>query len=187
MNATPPVACCPPAGLCAFHFQAHGASRMMATGSRAGTPVGVDKDKSEALARMDLVKISRAYLKTLIDEDSGYKGLLLDKETMKFSSTLFGRQELAEHNVVVVERLDGHDGKDHPELKVTDTGQSINKHDCKAMSLVLQAMVYLRPTRENITQLKRELKNPRYQSYYLCMSQHTNGISMMSHGWHNAA
>lgn len=48
----------------------------------------------------------------------GYKGLLVDKDTMRVCSTLFGRTELAEHSVVHVERLDSNDGKQHPELKV---------------------------------------------------------------------
>lgn len=51
-------------------------------------------------------------------EVPGYKGLLVDKDTMRVCSTLFGRTELAEHSVVHVERLDSNDGKHHPELKV---------------------------------------------------------------------
>lgn len=51
-------------------------------------------------------------------EVPGYKGLLVDKDTMRVCSTLFGRTELAEHSVVHVERLDSTDGTKHPELKV---------------------------------------------------------------------
>jgi hypothetical protein len=29
-------------------------------------------------------------------------------------------------------------------------------------------VVFVRPTRENITMLKRELRQPRFQSYHLC-------------------
>ena len=32
----------------------------------------------------------------------------------------------------------------------------------------MQAMVFVRPTRENITLLKKELKAPRFQSYSIC-------------------
>jgi hypothetical protein len=31
---------------------------------------------------------------------------------------------------------------------------------------------FLRPTRENVTLLKRELRNPRFQSYHLCELMH---------------
>jgi hypothetical protein len=32
----------------------------------------------------------------------------------------------------------------------------------------LKAICFLRPTPENLNDLKRELKNPRYGEYYLC-------------------
>jgi vacuolar protein sorting-associated protein 45 len=51
-------------------------------------------------------------------EVPGYKGILVDKDTMRVCSTLFGRTELAEHSVVHIERLDSNDGKQHLELKV---------------------------------------------------------------------
>ena len=33
---------------------------------------------------------------------------------------------------------------------------------------MLQAMCFLRPTRENIKMLKEELKAPRFQQYHIC-------------------
>lgn len=43
---------------------------------------------------------------------------------------------------------------------------------------VLQAICFVRPTRENVTLLKRELRQPRYQSYHLCehlqLQQHSS-------------
>jgi hypothetical protein len=33
---------------------------------------------------------------------------------------------------------------------------------------VAQAVCYLRPTRENIARLRRELRDPRYGEYHLC-------------------
>lgn len=52
-------------------------------------------------------------------EVPGYKALLLDRDTMRVCSTLFGRTELAEHSVVHVERLDAaSDATQHLELKV---------------------------------------------------------------------
>lgn len=76
-------------------------------------------EKAEALQQMDLEKIARAYVSTAINTP-GYKALLLDRETMKTCSTLFGRTELAESNVVHIERLDGQvdQQKHHKSLKV---------------------------------------------------------------------
>jgi hypothetical protein len=96
---------------------------MAAPGARSG----MDKQRSDALQAMDLVKIVRAYVQAMVDETSGYKALLLDKETMRIVSTLYGRTELAEHSVVHIERIDTHSGgaggdgapgQEHPELKV---------------------------------------------------------------------
>eukprot|EP00879_Flechtneria_rotunda_P026897 GHRR01028741.1.p1 GENE.GHRR01028741.1~~GHRR01028741.1.p1 ORF type:complete len:131 (-),score=15.87 GHRR01028741.1:48-440(-) len=117
----------------------------MASSARGIT--AMDKDRSDSLAQMHLVKILRAYILQMVTEVPGYKALLLDKDTMRVSSTQFGRTELAEHNVVQIERLDSNDSKEHLELK---------------------AVCFLRPTRENVTMLKRELREPRYQSYHLC-------------------
>jgi hypothetical protein len=83
----------------------------------------MDKQRSDALQQMDLVKIARAYVQAMVDETPGYKALLLDKETMRIVSTLYGRTELAEHSVVHIERVDAAAGdsaagKEHPELKV---------------------------------------------------------------------
>lgn len=120
----------------------------MAASGRAGT-TSTDKERADAIAQMNLMKISRAYLQTMIDEVQGYKSLLLDKETMRICSTLFGRTELADHGVVHVEKIEANEGKDHHELK---------------------AICFVRPTRENVTLLKRELRAPRYQAYSLFFS-----------------
>jgi hypothetical protein len=85
----------------------------------AGAPLAGDAAKADVLARMDLLSINRAYLQSLVDESPGYKALLLDEETMRFCSTLFGRSELAEHNVVHIERIDSNDSKKHGELKAS--------------------------------------------------------------------
>lgn len=55
----------------------------------------------------------------MVSEVPGYKALLLDKDTMRITSTQFGRTELAEHNVVQIERIDSNDSKEHLELKVS--------------------------------------------------------------------
>jgi len=84
--------------------------------ARGGQPA--DKERADALARMDLRKIVRAYVQQMVDEVPGYKALLLDKDTMRIVSTLFGRTELGEHSVFHIERIDRAESKDHMELKV---------------------------------------------------------------------
>jgi hypothetical protein len=84
----------------------------------------MEKERTAALAAMDVVKIARAYIAAAVDEQSGYKALLLDRETMRIVSTLFGRSELADHGVVHIERLDAGGAssdaaaREHKELKV---------------------------------------------------------------------
>jgi hypothetical protein len=67
---------------------------------------------------MDLSKIVRSYIKCMLEGPQGYKGLILDKETMRICSTLYGRTELAEQNVVHVEYIEKNDGRNHSELTV---------------------------------------------------------------------
>ncbi|KAF8063735.1 VPS45 [Scenedesmus sp. PABB004] len=123
-------------------------------GSRAGA-VALDKERSEALAGMHLTRIVRAYILAMVGEVPGYKALLLDRDTLRIVSTQFGRTELAEHSVVAIERMDAGETAQHLELK---------------------ALVFVRPTRENVTALKRELRAPRFQSYHLYF---TNLVSQM--------
>jgi hypothetical protein len=77
-----------------------------------------DKGRQEALTQLDLYKVLRSYMACMIENAQGYKGLLLDKETMRIVSTLYGRTELAEQNVVHVECLETPDQNQHQELKV---------------------------------------------------------------------
>jgi len=118
--------------------------------SSAGTFRAVDdRTAGEALACMDIMSVSRAYLLAMVSPTPGYKALLLDKETMRCASTLLGRTEMGEHGVVLVERIHEHSGKRHDELK---------------------AICFLRPTRENVRLLKAELRRPRFHSYYVYFS-----------------
>lgn len=118
--------------------------------------IPAEKEKLEALAQMDLVKIMRGYILGVVHAAQGYKALLVDKDTMKIASTLLGRTELGEHGVVLVERLETK-GKMHSELK---------------------AMCFVRPTRDNIKALKEELKAPRFQSYHLFFTNLVNPIHL---------
>jgi len=48
--------------------------------------------------------------------------------------------------------------------------------DPKAL-VAMQAVCYLRPTRENIARLRRELRDPRYGEYNLCAHSNTSASS----------
>lgn len=86
--------------------------------SMAGRAAPAEKEKLEALATMDLVKIMRGYVLAVANAATGYKALVVDKDTIKTASLLLGRTELGEHSVVLVERLETK-GKSHGELKVS--------------------------------------------------------------------
>ena len=69
---------------------------------------------------MDLVQLLRAYLHSALGAVIGYKALVVDRDTMRMCSMLFGRSELAERDVVHVEQIDHPTSskKSHQELKV---------------------------------------------------------------------
>lgn len=104
----------------------------MASHPRGTAPV--DKERSTALAQMNLKKILRAYVQQMVDEVPGYKALLLDKDTMRICSTQYGRTELGEHNVVHVERIDSNEAKEHMELKVCAGCAWAMTHLCQLLS-----------------------------------------------------
>ncbi|GIL89317.1 hypothetical protein Vretimale_11146 [Volvox reticuliferus] len=130
----------------------------VASSRQAAAMVPHDRARQEALTNLDLLKIMRSYIKCMLEGPQGYKGLILDKETMRICSNLYGRTELAEQNVVHVEYIEKNDGRNHSELT---------------------AVCFLRPTRENIVFLKRELKSPRYQYYHIHFTNLLNSVSTM--------
>ncbi|KAI5453637.1 vacuolar protein sorting-associated protein 45 [Naganishia albida] len=98
---------------------------------------------------MDVVKAVKTYLTRLIDEVSGMKVLLLDKHTTPIVSLAMTQTELLAHEVYLTERIEN------------QTRQQLNHLHCIA---------FLRPTRQNVAQVKSELAAPRYGSYWLYFS-----------------
>lgn len=74
--------------------------------------------RQDALAKMDLVKITRSYIEKMLDSVPGYKALLVDKETVRILSTVFTQTELGIHDVFCTERIDAKEQTKHNELKV---------------------------------------------------------------------
>lgn len=77
------------------------------------------------------------------------KVLLLDAETTGIVSLVYSQSEILQEEVYLFERL-------------SDPNREVMAH--------LKAICFLRPTTENLNDLKRELKNPRYGEYYLFFS-----------------
>lgn len=98
---------------------------------------------------MDVIAAAKAYVNKMIkDSKPGMKILLMDKETTSFISMVFGRSEIQQKEIYLLQRLD--EGPyDAPSLRY------------------LKCLVLLRPTQQNIDNLRKELSNPRYGAYYI--------------------
>ncbi|GAQ85616.1 VPS45 vacuolar protein sorting 45 [Klebsormidium nitens] len=99
---------------------------------------------------MVLVGAIRDYVAKMLSELTGMKVLIVDKETLGFISVVFSQSDILHKDVYLVEPVDA-----------PPTEESLGH---------LKAVCFLRPTGENITQLKRHLKNPRYGEYHLFFS-----------------
>ncbi|KAK9839536.1 hypothetical protein WJX81_008245 [Elliptochloris bilobata] len=95
---------------------------------------------------MDLTAIPRFYIDKMLKEVPGMKVLLLDADTTTSVSTVYSQSEILEQEVYLVERLDA------------DKGDQL---------FHLKAVCFLRPTRENVARIRRELRDPRYGEYNL--------------------
>jgi vacuolar protein sorting-associated protein 45 len=99
------------------------------------------------MSSTDLVAILRSYLERSLREVPGMKVLLLDTETIRSVSTALSQSDILEQEVYLVQRIDSEEKREHlPHLK---------------------AIAFLRPTRENIARLRRELKEPCFGAYHL--------------------
>nr|CAG4651704.1 EOG090X03QA [Triops cancriformis] len=88
------------------------------------------------------------YINTMIRESGpGMKVLLMDKETTGIVSMVFAQSEISQKEVYLFEQIE----KGSTSQKLTH----------------LKCIVFLRPTKENIDSLAKELKNPRYGQYYI--------------------
>ncbi|CAM9781056.1 unnamed protein product, partial [Phaeothamnion confervicola] len=82
---------------------------------------------------------------------AGMKVLLLDAATTQIVSMVYSQTQILEREVYLVERLD------------KQLGQEAMPH--------LKCAVFIQPTRENVTHLKREVsENPKYAEYHVFFS-----------------
>lgn len=97
---------------------------------------------------MSVVTAVRLYIDKMIEESGpGMKVLMMDRETTTIVSVVYAQSEILLKEVYLFERIDL-------------VGGDAMKH--------LKCIVFLRPTKENIELLVRELKSPRYGQYYIC-------------------
>lgn len=95
---------------------------------------------------MDVTKAVSAYIQRMITEVAGIKVLLLDADTTPIISTSFTQSSLLSHEVYLTDRVD-------------NFSRDRMRH--------LNCIALLRPTPQSISALTRELREPRYKSYWL--------------------
>uniref|UniRef100_A0A1B6FE66 Vacuolar protein sorting-associated protein 45 n=3 Tax=Proconiini TaxID=565685 RepID=A0A1B6FE66_9HEMI len=100
---------------------------------------------------MNVVQAVKMYITKMTEESGpGMKLLLMDKHTTSIVSMVYSQSEILQKEVYLFQRL--------------DSGGMLEpmKH--------LKCIAFLRPTKENITLLSRELKYPKYGVYYIYFS-----------------
>eukprot|EP00873_Tetraselmis_striata_P029241 jgi/Tetstr1/449505/TSEL_036594.t1 len=109
------------------------------------------------MASADLTAVLRSYVDRMLGEVRGMKVLLLDKDTTKIVSTVYSQSEILRQEVFLVESL------------VKEAGDQL---------FHLKAVCFLRPTRENVAHLRRELRSPRYGEYHVFFSHTVGDLSL---------
>ncbi|KFM24466.1 Vacuolar protein sorting-associated protein 45-like protein [Auxenochlorella protothecoides] len=106
---------------------------------------------------MDLLAIARYYVDRMLTEVSGMKALLLDAETTQSISGVYSQTDIMNQEVYLVEKLEANKTDKLPHLK---------------------AVCFLRPTRENIARLRRELRDPRFGGYHLFFTNRAEDLRL---------
>lgn len=99
---------------------------------------------------MNVVLAVKQYVSKMIEDSGpGMKVLLMDKETTSVVSMVYTQSEILQKEVYLFERID-----------------SANRESMKH----LKALCFLRPTKENVQYLIKELRRPKYSVYFLYFS-----------------
>ncbi|MEE6491343.1 hypothetical protein FKM82_016184 [Ascaphus truei] len=99
---------------------------------------------------MNVVLAVKQYVSKMIEDSGpGMKVLLMDKETTSVVSMVYTQSEILQKEVYLFERID-----------------SANREHMKH----LKAICFLRPTKENVEYLIKELRRPKYSVYFLYFS-----------------
>jgi len=99
---------------------------------------------------MDIISACRFYVDSIVSDSSvgGMKALLLDPTTTAVFSMVYTQTQLLEKEIYLVEQL----GKNHE------------------MMGHLKAIVFVRPTEQNLALIKKEISNPKFSEYHLFFS-----------------
>ncbi|RWS00836.1 vacuolar protein sorting-associated protein 45-like protein, partial [Dinothrombium tinctorium] len=107
--------------------------------------------RNKKTSKMDVIFAVKLYLNKMIEECGfGLKSLLMDRETTSIVSMVFTQSEMLAKEVYLFERLDRSDSIDTMKY--------------------LKCIVFVRPTKENISYLCRELKAPKFGQYFIYFS-----------------
>lgn len=100
---------------------------------------------------MNVVQAVKLYVSKMTEESGpGMKVLLMDKQTTSIVSMVYSQSEILQEEVYLFERIE------------TTGNIEPMKH--------LKCIAFLRPTKENVALLSKELRNPKYGVYYIYFS-----------------
>lgn len=107
---------------------------------------------------MNVVLAVKKYITKMIDDSGqGMKMLLMDKETTGIVSMVYAQSEILQRQVYVFERI-----------------ESQKRDPLKT----LKAIVFVRPTEDNVRLLAQELRHPKYAQYYLYFSHFLSKVDL---------
>jgi vacuolar protein sorting-associated protein 45 len=99
---------------------------------------------------MDVISALRFYVESIVGDQSigGMKALLLDSTTTQIFSMVYTQTQLLEKEIYLVEQM----GKNHE------------------MMQHLKAVVFVRPSEQNLALLKKEIGSPKFSEYHIFFS-----------------
>jgi vacuolar protein sorting-associated protein 45 len=98
---------------------------------------------------VSLISAQRNYIEKMLNNVQDMKVLLLDNETTQMVSMIYSQTDILKRQVYLTDKL-------------------ANKRTERMMHL--KAVVYIRPTDENIRLLSKEISNPKYKNYHIYFS-----------------
>jgi len=98
---------------------------------------------------ISIINAQRSYVDKMLNNVSDMKVLLLDHETTQMVSMIYSQTDILKRQVFLTDKLSN-----------TRTERMMH----------LKALVYVRPTEDNIRLLTKELSNPKYKEYHLYFS-----------------
>ncbi|CAH0390273.1 unnamed protein product [Bemisia tabaci] len=100
---------------------------------------------------MNVITAVKLYLTKMTEESGpGMKILVMDKQTTSITTMVYSQSEMLQREVYLFERLDMISAREPMKY--------------------LKCIAFLRPTKENISLLSKELRNPRFGVYYVYWS-----------------